>query len=610
MFVSHSHADEERAATIASALSEAGLRVFRAIGALDPFTSISQSVLRALRNSRVLLACYSADYPTRSACQYEFATAYLTGQTEGDPLRRVLAVNLERTVDHVEPRHLRDVLLPPLSSPSASLTDVVKAVADRVAAVADVMGEVRERPPRWLAGTAVHPPSEFVGRWHQLWWLHSALHPHVGPLTSEPTAPVVVVHGPIGIGKTALAAQYVRRFGAAFPGGIIWGSTRRPAPDEGRRECLWVLDDAAGDPELPSDPGMPCLVLTRDPRLARLGNALALEDLDEDESTHLLAAHGLAADPMAVRRIADATSGSPELRSRTAELAATRGIGVALTTLHQPVSPLLGQLAERLAPVLRSVGDTGWDVLRALIAAAPTAVSILHIADILGVLHGTDRLHEIAPVQRAVTALLANGVVPARPDAIELTLANGVVLALRQLDTDPYRADVVRAHTIQALAQPRVTGQSLPSRYARSWSDEHAQAAHRLRSELLHRITGNPLADDEGSLREALGSLHELLRTARSIYGNLQPGSLHRTSSGADLSALVDRLINDVLRGRLTHWHVELTMHEDLRPHEVGRIEHERQWPMNRKLREDLLLVHREALEIAGHLGQIADDPG
>jgi hypothetical protein len=50
--------------------------------------------------------------------------------------------------------------------------------------------------------------------------------------------------------------------------------------------------------------------------------------------------------------------------------------------------------------------------------------------------------------------------------------------------------------------------------------------------------------------------------------------------------------------------------HEDLRPREVSRIEHERRWPENRRLREDLLLVHREALEIAGHLAQIADDPG
>lgn len=615
VFVSHSHTDEERAAIIASALSEAGMQVFRAIGALDPFTSISDSVLRALHNSRVLLACYSADYPTRSACQYEFATAYLSGQAEGDPLRRVLAVNLERTVDHIEPRHLRDVLLPPIPPRPTSLADLVHAVADRVATTPEVMGEVPDRPPRWLTGGAVHPPNDFVGRWRELWWLHSALHPHVGPLTSQPTAPVVVVHGPIGIGKTALAAQYVRRFGAAFPGGIVWQSALGPAPTSPRaqRDCLWILDDAAGNPEqvaprLPPQPGVPCLVLTRDPRLAKLGNALTLDDLDADESALMLAAHGLTADPAGLQRIIDATTGSPELRSQVAELAKNSGTDVALTALHRPVSPLLAPLTERLSRVTHTVGDTGWDTLRVLAAAAPTAVAILHIVDILGSLHGTDRLHEFAPVQQVVTALLARGLIPARTDAVNLKLAPSIVLALRQLDADPHRADVVRARTIQALIQAPLSGPPVPARRVGSCTDEQARAAHRIRSELLHRVTGNPLADGEGSLREALSSLHELLRITRNAYGSIPPGDLHRSPSGAELSTLVNRLINEVLRRRLTHWHIELAAYEDQRPDGVSRIEHERLWTHNHKLREELLVIHQEALDIASELALITDD--
>lgn len=616
VFVSHSHTDEERAAVIASALAETGMRVFRAIGALDPFTSISDSVLCALRNSRVLLACYSADYPTRSACQYEFATAYLTGQAEGDPLRRVLAVNLERTVDHIEPRHLRDVLLPPIPPRTTSLTELVHAVADRVAATPGVMGEVPDLPPRRVTGTAVHPPTDFVGRWRELWWLDSALHPHVGPLTSQPTAPVVVVHGPIGIGKTALAAQYVRRFGAAFPGGIVWQSALEPArPSPAQHDCLWILDDAAGSPEhvgqhLPPQPGAPCLVLTRDPRLAKLGNALPLDDLDTDESARLLAAHGLTPDPAGLQRIIDATAGSLELRSQVAELANNSGTDAALTTLHRPVSPLLTPLTERLSQATHSVGDTGWDTLRVLAAAAPTAVSILHIVDILGSLHGTDRLHEFAPVQQAVTALLARGLIPARPDAVDLKLAPSTVLALRQLDADPYRADAIRARTIQMLIQARPSGPPLPARRVGSRTDEQARAAHRIRSELLHRVTGNPLPDGEGSLREALSSLHELLTITRNAYGSIPPGGLYTSPSGAELSRLVNRLINEVLRRRLTHWHTELAAHEDQRPHGVTRIEHERLWTHNHKLREELLLIHHEALDIAGELALITDDSG
>lgn len=245
----------------------------------------------------------SADYPTRFACQHEFATAYLAGHAEGDPLRRVIAINLERTLDHIEPKHLRDALLPTVPTNPPALSAVADAVTERVATIETVIGEVADRPPRWRDSRPVHPPSPFVGRWRELWWLHSALHPHVGRLTSPPTPPIAVVHGLGGISKTALAAEYVRRFGSAFLGGILWRSagnsaastTTRQAP----RRSLWIVDDAQGRAEdiaswLPPDPETPCLVLTRDPRLAKLGTALGLADLTTAESGQLAAAHGLA----------------------------------------------------------------------------------------------------------------------------------------------------------------------------------------------------------------------------------------------------------------------------------------------------------------------------
>lgn len=50
VFVSHSHTDEATAGTTAPA--ESGMRVFRAVGSIDAFTSISGSVMNALRHSR------------------------------------------------------------------------------------------------------------------------------------------------------------------------------------------------------------------------------------------------------------------------------------------------------------------------------------------------------------------------------------------------------------------------------------------------------------------------------------------------------------------------------------------------------------------------------
>jgi hypothetical protein len=616
VFVSHSHTDEATAATVAAALGESGLRVFRAVGAIGTFTSISDSVLRALRNSRILLACYSADYPTRSACQYEFATAYLSGHGEGDPLRRVMAINLERSLDHIEPRHLRDVLLPTIPSSPTALAAMVDAVSARVGATIGVVGEVAERPPRWLVSRPIHPPNDFVGRWRELWWLHSALHPRVGPLTSPPTSPIVVVHGPGGIGKTALAAEYIRRFGAAFPGGVVWRTSDSPDTATSTRRSLWVLDDAAGTiadvaDRLPPDTDATCLVLTRDPRLAKLGNALTLADLTTSDSAQLIAAHGFTHDLDTLDRIATATAGSPELRGRVAYLASTLGADNSLDRLHRSSTDLLAPLAKWLAPELETIGGHGWDVLRVLVAAAPATVSILRIADVLAGVRDSDRVHEIVPVQTAVTELLARGVLPAEPDAVDLELPSALVLALRQLDPDPYRAERIRAASVRALAQGRGAYPAVHpvSRPHHAHFDEELRAAHRIRTELLNRITGHPLAQDEGSLREALTSLHRLLDITRTTKGNIHPAALHPPPPGPNLGEITDRLINDVLRQSLTHWHVELGAHEDLRPPEVSRIDHERDWTGHNELRQALNTINVRALDVADQLGAITEAP-
>lgn len=618
VFVSHSHTDEATAGTVAAALAESGLRVFRAVGAVDAFTSISDSVMHALRNSRILLACYSADYPTRSACQYEFATAYLAGQAEGDPLRRVMAINLARTPDHIEPRHLRDVLLPTVPSSPTTLTAAVHAVAARVSATTSVIGEVADRPPHWLASRPVHPPNAFVGRWRELWWLHSALHPDVGPLTSPPTTPIAVLHGPGGIGKTALAAEYVRRFGSAFPGGIIWHAATDSATDPrpAVAQCLWVLDDVAGTIDdlanrLPPTPDIPCLVLTRDARLAKLGNAFGLTDLSAADSAQLIAAHGFTRNPVTVERITTATAGSPELRARVAELATTLGAEAALNRLHRASSDLLSPFTDWLTPELDTIGAPGWDVLRVLAAASPIVMPILRVADILAAVRDSDRVHEIVTVQRAVTDLLAGGVLPAAPDAVELELPNALMHALRHLDPDPYRAEQIRAATVRALAQ---TAETTPTtqpvsqpRYTHS--DEELRAAHRIRTELINRVTGHPLADDQGSLREALHSLHQLLDITRTVQGSIHPAALHPSSPGPNLGDITDHLINDVLRRTLTCWHIELSAHEDLRPPGISRIEHERAWPSHNELRRALNTIHSHALDIADELGAITGSP-
>jgi hypothetical protein len=606
VFVSHSHTDEDQAARIARALADSGLRVFRAAGAVDAFASISDVVMRALQNSRVLLACYSAAYSTRTACQYEFTTAYLAGQAEGDPMSRLVAINLERSPDHIEPRQLRDTLVPTSSS-----SPTIEAIADRVAATAGPIGQVKHLAPHWLTAP-VYPPTSFTGRWRELWWLHSALHPQVGPLTSPPSTPICVVYGPRGIGKTALAAEYVRMLGGAFPGGVAWRTpdTVAPASLDGRPR-LWIIDDARGDLEevaalLPSEPGTPTLVLTNDVRLAKLGNALSLADLPPADSALLIQARGLKSTGPGVAEICAMTAGSPELRRSVAEFAARTDAETALDRLHSKSSDLLSPVLRWLVPELDEIGEPGWNVIRVLAAASPGAVSILRVADILAATRDTSRDVELMPVQRAVTELLARGVLAAEPDAVDLVLPHAVVLALRRLDENPRRTEHIRSATVTALARWAEPAHRSIRAYD-GYSDQEQRAAHRIKTELRYRVTGRPLGAGEGSLRDALTSLHALVQIIRETLAETPTAEPSGNGPRPTLRTIGERLIDDVLCRVLTYWHVELMTHEDLRPAGTTRIAHERAWEKHDGLRRVLTELHLEVVEIVNDLKTITD---
>jgi len=589
VFVSHCHADEAAAAALTGALSSAGLRVFRAVGGVDTFDSISAAVLGALRDSTVLVACYSAEYPTRPACQHEFAVAYLAGAAEGYPLGRALAVNLARSLDHVQPRQLRDALLPAGPLTEARLGPVVDAVVARVGALRGPIGEVAATPPRWLGGR-VDPPAEFVGRWRELWALHSALHPDVAPLTSRPGSPLVVVHGPMGIGKTALAAEYVRLLGPAFPGGIVWGPTGSAARDRATDGAtLWVVDDVAGEPaevaaRLPA-PGTPCLVLTRDPRLAALGTPLPLDDLTAAD-----AALSPSMRPAWANRLHEATLGSPRLRHRLAELAATSGIDDALLRLHAPTGELLRPLADHLRQEL-ATDPRVWDAARVLAAASPTPLTLPDMADAVATANGTDRTTELLAVRAAVTALQTRGFLAGPADAVAHQLPAALTLALRHADPAPERAEQLRATTLRTLA----------TRHAPAWlpqpqpttNDDPAvrAAARRLRIELTSRITTHPLPENQGSLHRALRSLYQLTKLTREIQAALPP-----SPTTQPLDDLATHLREDLLRPLLTRWH----------PH-LPKNTNEETWPHHEELRKALAALPPKTQEIANSLRALED---
>jgi TIR domain-containing protein len=225
VFVSYAWADRAAVEPLGQALRDHSLRVFVDDPEIEDFTRITTTITNSLAASKVLLAYYSAAYPTRRACQWELTAAYLAAQRAGDPSRRILVLNPEPTLDHLHPGELRDALAgrPPAEDDQAALAEFAQAVANRVQNVPGPLGEVAPLvPARWLPTQGLGS-TRFVGRLPEMWRIHSALHPDTTRLTVGHTGPAVVqLRGLGGIGKSLLAEEYALRFGAAYPGGIYW----------------------------------------------------------------------------------------------------------------------------------------------------------------------------------------------------------------------------------------------------------------------------------------------------------------------------------------------------------------------------------------------------
>jgi len=185
---------------------------------------ITAGIEDALNASKIMLILYSAAYPLRSACQFELTAAYLAGEREGDPLRRILVINPEAYEHHLQPVQLADAKFAryPMPRDKQAMNALAEAVASAARSVDGTFGEVSftHRPPWYPHGAAGTP--HFVGRYREQWELHSALHRVDFPLVTAVTGgPVVALAGLPGIGKSTLASAYGWDFGAAFPGGVF-----------------------------------------------------------------------------------------------------------------------------------------------------------------------------------------------------------------------------------------------------------------------------------------------------------------------------------------------------------------------------------------------------
>ncbi len=107
--------------------------------------------------------------------------------------------------------------------------------------------------------------------------------------------------------------------------------------------------------------------------------------------------------------------------------------------------------------------------------------------------------------------------------------------------------------------------------------------------ELTSRVTLAPLANQEGSLREALKSYYSAFKSLREQLHRAGPSIGRRSDGdGVPLAATTVWLMNGIFRPLLAQWHPRLAIYEEQRPSGVGAFAHEAAWEHGPAFRNDL----------------------
>lgn len=140
--------------------------------------------------------------------------------------------------------------------------------------------------------------------------------------------------------------------------------------------------------------------------------------------------------------------------------------------------------------------------------------------------------------------------------------------------------------------------------------DSEQRAAWEMYVELVTRISIAELKPNEGSLREALSSLHTLFDTTRKILRKYGPGVAQpKGESSWSFGYLAVIILNGVLRPVLSKWHPILLDYESTKESSVSRIEHEQKWDKNDEFRQALNDVRSGLIEYANLLADVSSVP-
>ncbi|WP_328860397.1 hypothetical protein [Streptomyces sp. NBC_00306] len=133
------------------------------------------------------------------------------------------------------------------------------------------------------------------------------------------------------------------------------------------------------------------------------------------------------------------------------------------------------------------------------------------------------------------------------------------------------------------LSEVKVTVPQL-SEFTFVVNNDARQVAWQLFVETVTRVSTQPLASDEGNIREALSSLYGLFATTRDTLKGSRPSLA--VSSGQTVEYLAVTMLNQELRPFLSLWHPRLGTYEREHPDSS-----ESNWPDNAACREELRVV-------------------
>lgn len=130
-------------------------------------------------------------------------------------------------------------------------------------------------------------------------------------------------------------------------------------------------------------------------------------------------------------------------------------------------------------------------------------------------------------------------------------------------------------------------------------NNEAKQVAWRIYVETVTRISTQPLADEDGLLREALTSLYGLFATTREALKSSRPSV--PASGSQTVEYLAVTMLNNELRPFLSKWHSRLREFEQAHPDLP-----ESQWPDAAACRVDLRGVQEHMIDYALNFAKLA----